>query len=161
VDPVPDPLLLRKFGSFGNQSRDLWICSQELWPTQRRSVGYYNILRENTFLISCEIISICICIKFYISYNIVSLLCYILRTETAPWKRKLSYFMRTNIIVNILDKIVGLFLSLSLSLSHLHDVIAYLAYFTDQIYNKRIKYNLHYIIMIYSFIWNIFSTDNI
>jgi hypothetical protein len=30
VDPVPDPLLLRKSGSAGNLSRDLWICSQEL-----------------------------------------------------------------------------------------------------------------------------------
>jgi hypothetical protein len=30
VDPVPDPLLLRKFGSAGNPTRDLWICSQEL-----------------------------------------------------------------------------------------------------------------------------------
>jgi hypothetical protein len=27
VDLVSDPLLLRKTDSFGNQSRDLWICS--------------------------------------------------------------------------------------------------------------------------------------
>jgi hypothetical protein len=26
MDPVPDPLLLRKSGSTGNRSRDLWIC---------------------------------------------------------------------------------------------------------------------------------------
>jgi hypothetical protein len=32
--PVPDPLLLR--GSAGNRIRDLWICSQELWPLDRR-----------------------------------------------------------------------------------------------------------------------------
>jgi hypothetical protein len=32
VDPVPDPLLLRKSGSAGNRTRVLWICSQELWP---------------------------------------------------------------------------------------------------------------------------------
>jgi hypothetical protein len=32
VDPVRDPLLLRKSGSAGNRTRDLWICSQELWP---------------------------------------------------------------------------------------------------------------------------------
>jgi hypothetical protein len=32
VDPIPDPLLLRKFGSTGNWTQDLWICSQELWP---------------------------------------------------------------------------------------------------------------------------------
>jgi hypothetical protein len=30
VDPVTDPLLLRKSGSAGNQTRELWICSQEL-----------------------------------------------------------------------------------------------------------------------------------
>jgi hypothetical protein len=30
VNPVPDPILLRKFGSAGNRTRDLWICSQEL-----------------------------------------------------------------------------------------------------------------------------------
>jgi hypothetical protein len=29
VDPVPDPQLLRKSGSAGNRTRDLWICSQE------------------------------------------------------------------------------------------------------------------------------------
>jgi hypothetical protein len=29
VDPVPDPLLLRKSGSAGNQTWHLWICSQE------------------------------------------------------------------------------------------------------------------------------------
>jgi hypothetical protein len=30
VDPVPDPLLLRK------SNPDLWICSQELWPLDHR-----------------------------------------------------------------------------------------------------------------------------
>jgi hypothetical protein len=29
VDPVPDPLLLRRSGSAGNGTRDLWICSQD------------------------------------------------------------------------------------------------------------------------------------
>jgi hypothetical protein len=28
--PVPDPLLLRKCGSAGNRTRDLWVSSQEL-----------------------------------------------------------------------------------------------------------------------------------
>jgi len=32
VDPVPDPLLLRKSGSAGDRTRDLCICSQKLWP---------------------------------------------------------------------------------------------------------------------------------
>jgi hypothetical protein len=36
VDPVPDPLLLRRSGSAGNRIRDLWICSQELWPLNPR-----------------------------------------------------------------------------------------------------------------------------
>jgi hypothetical protein len=36
VDPVPDPVLLRKSGSAGNRTRDLWICSQEFWPIDHR-----------------------------------------------------------------------------------------------------------------------------
>jgi hypothetical protein len=36
VDPVPDPLLLRKSGSAGNLTRDLWVCSQEVWPLDHR-----------------------------------------------------------------------------------------------------------------------------
>jgi hypothetical protein len=36
VDPVPDPILLRKSGSEGNRTRDLWICSQEFWPLDHR-----------------------------------------------------------------------------------------------------------------------------
>jgi hypothetical protein len=32
VDPVPDPLLLRKSGSAENWIMDLRICSQKLWP---------------------------------------------------------------------------------------------------------------------------------
>jgi hypothetical protein len=36
VDPVPDPLLLRKSGSAGNRTRHLWVCSHELWPLDDR-----------------------------------------------------------------------------------------------------------------------------
>jgi hypothetical protein len=36
MDPVPDPLLFRKSDSAGNGTRDLWICSQELWPLDHR-----------------------------------------------------------------------------------------------------------------------------
>jgi hypothetical protein len=36
VDPVPDPLPLRKCGSSGNRTRDLWVRSQELWPVDHR-----------------------------------------------------------------------------------------------------------------------------
>jgi hypothetical protein len=35
VDPVPDPLL-RKSGSAGNRTRNLWICNQEHWPLNQR-----------------------------------------------------------------------------------------------------------------------------
>jgi hypothetical protein len=50
VDPVPDPLL-RKSGSAGNRTRNLWICSQELWALDHR--GGRNIhgwaeKKENT-----------------------------------------------------------------------------------------------------------------
>jgi hypothetical protein len=36
VNPVPDPLLLRKSGSVVNRSLDLWICSQDLWLLHHR-----------------------------------------------------------------------------------------------------------------------------
>jgi hypothetical protein len=36
VDPVPNPLLFRKSGSAENETRDLWICSQKLWPLDHR-----------------------------------------------------------------------------------------------------------------------------
>jgi hypothetical protein len=31
MDPVPDPLLRRKFGSARNRNQDPWVNSQELW----------------------------------------------------------------------------------------------------------------------------------
>jgi hypothetical protein len=40
VDTVPDLLLLRKSGSAGNRTRDLWICSQEHWPLDHRDVQW-------------------------------------------------------------------------------------------------------------------------
>jgi hypothetical protein len=36
VDPVPDPLLLRKSGSARNRTRDLWVSSQKLWLLDHR-----------------------------------------------------------------------------------------------------------------------------
>jgi hypothetical protein len=46
VDPIPDPLLLRKSGSTGNRTRDLWICSQKLWPLDHR--GGLDWLKKTT-----------------------------------------------------------------------------------------------------------------
>jgi hypothetical protein len=36
VDPLPDPLLGRESGSAGNRTRDLWVCTQEVWPLDHR-----------------------------------------------------------------------------------------------------------------------------
>jgi len=41
VDPVPDPLLLRKSGSAGNRTRDLCICTQKLW---RNTLSYIDCI---------------------------------------------------------------------------------------------------------------------
>jgi len=43
VDPVPDPLLLRKSGSAGDRTRDLCICSQKLWPLDHRGGPKYSL----------------------------------------------------------------------------------------------------------------------
>jgi hypothetical protein len=47
VDPVPDPLLLRKSGRTGNRTRDFWICSQERWPLEHRD---WNNLYETLYV---------------------------------------------------------------------------------------------------------------
>jgi len=57
VDPVPDPLLLRKSGSAGDRTRDLCICSQKLWPLDRRG-GRHNTLLLNN--LRSEILFYCI-----------------------------------------------------------------------------------------------------
>jgi hypothetical protein len=50
VDPVPDPLLLRKSGSAGNRTRDLWICSQELWTEKLTSAFQRNSAKSLYFV---------------------------------------------------------------------------------------------------------------
>jgi hypothetical protein len=47
VDPVPDSLLLRKSGSAGNRTRDLWIYSQKLWPLDHRGGQKYPLRIQN------------------------------------------------------------------------------------------------------------------
>jgi hypothetical protein len=42
VDHIPDPLLLRKSGSAGNRTRDLWVSSQELWLPDYRGGRKYT-----------------------------------------------------------------------------------------------------------------------
>jgi hypothetical protein len=58
VDPVPDPLLLIKFGSNENWICDLWICSQEFWPLDHRSGTLFHDI--NSFFNSIELKCICI-----------------------------------------------------------------------------------------------------
>jgi hypothetical protein len=48
LNPVPDPLLLIKSGSADNGPRDLWICSQELWPLDHRGDPEISMLLWNT-----------------------------------------------------------------------------------------------------------------
>jgi hypothetical protein len=43
MDPVPEPLLLRKSGSAGNRTQDLWICNQELCSLDDRDSLVYHI----------------------------------------------------------------------------------------------------------------------
>jgi hypothetical protein len=47
VNPVPDPLLLRKSGSAGNRTRVHWICSQELWPLDHRETEIFYLNNVN------------------------------------------------------------------------------------------------------------------
>jgi hypothetical protein len=46
MDPIPDPLLLRISGMAGNRTRDLWICSKELWPLDRTG-GHTLVHKES------------------------------------------------------------------------------------------------------------------
>jgi hypothetical protein len=50
VDPVPDPLLLRKTGSARNLTLDLWICSQKLyhWTTEAMLHDIYTNVFEQS-----------------------------------------------------------------------------------------------------------------
>jgi hypothetical protein len=48
VDPVLDPLLLRKSGRAGNRIRDLWICSQKLLLSkQQLNTDFAVLARED------------------------------------------------------------------------------------------------------------------
>jgi hypothetical protein len=49
VNPVSDPLLLRKSSSAGNLTPDLWICSQELWPLDHRGGHSIKTNFKNAF----------------------------------------------------------------------------------------------------------------
>jgi hypothetical protein len=53
VDPVSYPLLLRKSGSAGNRTRDLWICGQELLPLDHRG-GHRIIPVVRNLTLDCQ-----------------------------------------------------------------------------------------------------------
>jgi hypothetical protein len=65
VDPVSDPLLLRKYGSVGNRTRNLWIYSQELWPLDHRDGR-----NEPTLSININIFWI-LPTKFYYRFRVI------------------------------------------------------------------------------------------
>jgi hypothetical protein len=55
MDPIPDPLLHRKFGSAGNRTRDLWVSSQELWPLDHRGSPIIKIcMRKHSRRVPCS-----------------------------------------------------------------------------------------------------------
>jgi hypothetical protein len=51
--PFPDSLLLRKSGSAGNRTRNIWICSQKLWPQDYRG-GQNGTGKNFNSLIVCQ-----------------------------------------------------------------------------------------------------------
>jgi hypothetical protein len=59
MDHVPDPILLRKSGSAGNRTRDLWICSQELWPLDHKNNNWLGdqLLASQEGLCSIEFVT--------------------------------------------------------------------------------------------------------
>jgi hypothetical protein len=50
MDPVPDPLLLRKFGRVGNRTRDLWICRHKLWSLDLQRWFYIDTCSFNIII---------------------------------------------------------------------------------------------------------------
>jgi hypothetical protein len=65
VDPVPDPLLLRKSGSAWNRTRNLWVSSQELWPLDHRTTG---AVRYEIYICRNIYSSGLVMIKYYFSW---------------------------------------------------------------------------------------------
>jgi hypothetical protein len=79
VDPVPDRLFLRKSGSAGNRTRDLWMCSQELWPLDHWGVQAIFFARMAfsfwyLYTLSCPI-SRFLKIGLHIAVPLIKMLC--------------------------------------------------------------------------------------
>jgi len=79
VDPVPDPLLLRKSGSAGDRTRDLCICSQKLWPLDHRGGRGFG---ENDYKIPMRNVT-------GIQYTLNSI---------KHWKRKVGFKSKVNLV---------------------------------------------------------------
>jgi hypothetical protein len=65
VDPVPNPPLLRKSGSAGNRTQDIWICSQELRPLDHRGGHKYKIIIKQAGVFFITDISLKVCTNAY------------------------------------------------------------------------------------------------
>jgi hypothetical protein len=76
VDSVPDPLLLRKSGSSGNQTQYLWICCQELWPLDHRG-GLTLLLLLLLIWLYSHLLYLSCFFSFLILYTV----------STTPWMR--------------------------------------------------------------------------
>ena len=88
MDPVPDPLLLRKSGSAGNRTRELCICSQKLWPLDHRGSQRIYMLSKIKYRKQASVIAsqsslsrympiayIHVCIKFLSRFQNLSHVC--------------------------------------------------------------------------------------
>jgi hypothetical protein len=56
-----DPLPLRKHGRAENRTRDLWICSQKLWPLDHRG-GYKSNASVTYYLFDIYVYKMCMCL---------------------------------------------------------------------------------------------------
>jgi hypothetical protein len=68
-DPVPDTLLLRKSGSAGNGTRDLWICSQEFWSLDHSRLKILFLVCQYFELIKKTCTYVCFRINWFTNYH--------------------------------------------------------------------------------------------
>jgi hypothetical protein len=107
MDLDPDPLLLGKSGSAGNQIRDLWIRNQKLWPLDHRGgvwiyTGWIKIMLTLKWRKSCIHKRYVICARCLQGISIWSPSCSIHKNQRAT----AAYKARTHISRGIDDTTV-------------------------------------------------------
>jgi hypothetical protein len=100
VDRVPDPLLLRKPGRAGNRTRNLWICSQELWPLDGRG-GLYILLLNEIYLLQYVLV-FNENVKFYLGLKVkfwskifICFICYLVTFVSLFYASRLTGALQT------------------------------------------------------------------